>query len=293
MTSWCPNCGKSIEQGEKFCRACGMPQHLSGEDATTWILSPQPVPEPDKRTTPVHPNPTSPTVPPGAYITPPQTPAPYYNPPVRADHYRPPVETQQSNIKLGDWLSGGWQVYKENWALMSVATLIGGFLSSVTAGILGGPLLMGIIMMAFKTMRGERREIGDLFRWEGRFLQSLLAFLIFAAVPAGLFKAGGVFLVLSLIVVDPLATIGLAFTLGLILDRNVDVATAISEVAHTIFKRDGFMWWVVGLVFATISVAGFGCGGIGLLVTLPWMISASAVAYRDVFGIDDPNRTLH
>jgi hypothetical protein len=30
-----------------------------------------------------------------------------------------------------------------------------------------------------------------------------------------------------------------------------------------------------------------------VLVTLPWMISASAVAYKDVFGIDDPNRTLH
>jgi uncharacterized membrane protein len=51
------------------------------------------------------------------------------------------------------------------------------------------------------------------------------------------------------------------------------------------------MWWVVGLVFAAITAGGFiGCG-IGILITLPWMISASAVAYRDVFGFDDPNRT--
>jgi hypothetical protein len=30
---------------------------------------------------------------------------------------------------------------------------------------------------------------------------------------------------------------------------------------------------------------------VGVLVTLPWMISSAALAYRDVFGIDDPNRT--
>lgn len=293
MASWCPNCGRNIEEGEKFCRQCGMPQHLEGEEASTWILAPQPTAESTHQTTPVQPGPTSPTAPPttgGEYF--PATPTPIYQPP-HPTQYQPPVQEGQSHISLGDWLSGGWQIYRENWPLMSLATLIGGGLSIVTFGILAGPMLMGMFRMAFKTMRGERPEIGDLFNWRGRFLQAFLAFLIFGIVPFGLFKAGGIFLVLSLVVIDPLAAIGLAFVMALILERNVDVASALNEVAHTILRRDAFMWWVAGLVFATISAAGmFGCG-VAMLVTVPWMISAAAVAYRDVFGIEDPNRTLH
>jgi uncharacterized membrane protein len=66
---------------------------------------------------------------------------------------------------------------------------------------------------------------------------------------------------------------------------------SINEAAKLIFSKEAFMWWVVGLVFASITAAGFGICGIGLLVTLPWMIASAAVAYRDVFGLDDPNRT--
>jgi hypothetical protein len=294
MASWCPSCGRNVERDEKFCRQCGMPQHLQGEEATTWMLSPLPEPESKRPTTPVQSGPTSPTTPPtgGAYIPP--TPAPYYAPPYPIPHqsqYQPPPP--QVHIALGEWLSGGWQIYKENGALMSAATLLAAVLGTVTVGILAGPLLMGLFRMAFKTMRGERPEIGDLFKWQGKFLQAFLAFLIFAVVSLGLFKAGGLFLVLSLVVVNPLATIGLALVLGLILERNMDIAPAINEVKRTIFTRDAIMWWVVGLVLYTLSGAGtIGCF-LGSLVTVPWMISASAVAYRDVFGIDDPNRTLH
>jgi hypothetical protein len=269
-----------------------MPQHLDGEEATTWMLSPLPEPESKRPTTPVQSGPTSPTTPPtgGAYIPP--TPTPYYTPPYPTP-YEPPTRPNQPHIALGDWLSGGWQVYKENWAVMSTATLLAAVLGTLSIGILAGPMLMGLFRMAFKTMRGERPEIGDVFNWQGRFLQAFLAFLVFVVVTGGLLKAGGFFLVLSLIVVGPLAAIGLALVLGLIIERNMDIAPAINQVAGTIFTRDAIMWWVVGLVFYTLSGAGMiGCL-LGSLITVPWMISASAVAYRDVFSIDDPNRTLH
>lgn len=293
MTSWCPNCGRNVDEDEKFCRQCGMPQHLAGEEATTWILTPQPAPESSRGTTPVQPGPTAPAAPPtgAAYIPP--TPAPYYPPPYPTQ-YQPPAPTGQPHIALGDWLSGGWQVYKENWALMSLATLLGGLLSVVTVGILAGPLLMGMFRMAFKTMRGERPEIGDLFNWQGRFLQAFLTFLIFALVHGGLTGLGNspVHALLSF-VVTPLLSVMLGLTMSSILERGLDVAKAINEVGHLIFSRDALMWWVAGLVFAAISVGGVIACGIGGLVTLPWMISATAVAYRDVFGFDDPNRTLH
>src|SRR6185295_18540917 len=110
MASWCPNCGRNVDEGEKFCRQCGMPQHLDGEEATTWILAPHPPPDSDRQTSAVQSSPTSPTMPPtgAAYIPP--TPTPYYAP--QQMQYQPPAPAGTPHISLGDWLSGGWQVYK-------------------------------------------------------------------------------------------------------------------------------------------------------------------------------------
>ena len=286
MASWCPSCGRNVEVGEKFCRQCGMPQELTGEEATTWLLTPQPAPGSTRQTTRVQPGTTSPAVPP------PQT--PYYSPASAAYYRPPPPPAGQPHISLGEWLSGGWQVYKENWAMMSVATLLGGLLSIVTAGILAGPLLMGLFRMAFKTMRGERPEIGDLFNWQGRFLQAFLTFLIFALVHVGLtgFGNGPVHALLSFIV-TPMLTMMMGLTMPSILERGMDVAKAINEVSRMVFSKDALMWWVTGLVFAAITAGSVLACGIGVLVALPWIVSSSAVAFRDVFGLDDPNRTLH
>lgn len=292
MTSWCPNCGRNLEEGEKFCRKCGMPQHLSGEEATTWILSPPPPPD-QRQTSPVQPNPTSPARPPtaDAYISP--TPTPYYPPPYLAQ-YQPAVPPIQPHISLGEWLSGGWKVYKENWAVMSLATMLGALLSVVSLLILAGPMLMGLYGMAFKTMKGERPEIGDLFNWRGRFLQSFLTFLIFGLIHLGLTGLGNNSAQgLISLVVTPFLTVMLGLTMSSIFERGLDVAKAINEVWRLVFSRDALMWWVTGLVFSAISFGGLIACGIGVLVTIPWMISATAVAYRDVIGIDDPNRTLH
>lgn len=291
MASWCPNCGRKIDEGEKFCRQCGMPQHLDGEEATTWIL--EPMPESMRKTGTVQSGPTAPTAPPtGATYIPP-TPAPFYQPPYPAPYATPAPGQRQ--ITLGGWLSGGWQVYKENGALLSLATLISVAISAGTFGVLGGPLLMGLYQMIFKTMRGDRPTLGDLFDWRGRFLQPFLTGVVFLVVQLVLSAAGNQNAFLNLIFLGaiPFLSVLLGFTMCLVLERGTDVVNSLNESVKLVFSRDAFMWWVVGLVFAAISFGGLLACGVGALVTLPWMISASAVAYRDVFGIDDPNRTNH
>ncbi|HSE97103.1 MAG TPA: hypothetical protein VLD57_02460, partial [Blastocatellia bacterium] len=101
------------------------------------------------------------------------------------------------------------------------------------------------------------------------------------------------FFVLVSFVVWPFLTVMTGFVLPLILERKMDIAAAINEVFRLIFSRDALMWWIVGLVFGTINLIGGIACGMGLFITMPWIVSSAAVAYRDVFGIDDPNRTLH
>ena len=176
---------------------------------------------------------------------------------------------------------------------MSVASLFALGLAVVTGGLLCGPLLMGMFRMAFKTLRGERPIMRDLVEWRGTFFQSFLAGIIFLVIHIALAGAGNTsgFVKLLYLAAVPFLSILSAFTIPQILERGTDVVHSINDAAKLVFSRDAFMWWVVGLVFAAISVGGTVACGIGILVTLPWMISATAVAYRDVYGIDDPNRT--
>ena len=293
--SRCPKCGVEATDASKFCRQCGG-RMSPAEDAETWRLPPNTEPAPG----------ASPTMPvgPGQTAEPPAFLDPAYIPPSGFYEQAPPAPYQQqpvapprgkANISLGEWLANGWRVYAENWGLMSVAAMVGGLVSICTLGILTGPLLMGMYRMAFRTIRGERPELSDLFNFEGRFLQAFLAFLIYAAIQFGLpggGKAGGVFAVLTF-AVTPLLTMLLAFVLPMILERKVDVAQAINQVFKLIFSRDWLMWWIVGLVFsAIISISPFVCG-VGVLIAAPWMVSSAAVAYAEVFELDDPNRTMH
>jgi hypothetical protein len=288
---YCPNCGIDSAEDKKFCRRCGVSLLVPDEDATTMHLPGNTAPaEPNRPTMPVTQNPTAPPPAPTAYAPP----VSYYPPQVPAP-YQPPERPTHAHISLGEWLSGGWYVYKENALVMSVASLFGAFLSVVTAGILAGPLLMGLFNMAFKTLRGERPTLSDMFDWQGRFLQAFLAFLISAAIYGGVAGVGqnnALGAVLSF-AVSPFLTLLLGFTLSSILERRMDVAAAINEIGKMIFSRDAFMWWIVGLVFSTIIAVGFFGFCIGLFITLPWIVSSAAVAYRDVVGVDDPNRTLH
>jgi len=178
---------------------------------------------------------------------------------------------------------------------MSLATLLIGIIGIGTIGILVGPMLMGLYRMAFKTMKGERPEMNDLFNWEGRFLQAFLAFLIYGAIYGGIngIGKGNPMATILQLVVMPLVTMVFGLALPMILDRKADIAAAVNDIGKKIFTKDALMWWIVGFVFALIIWGGFiGCG-IGVLITFPWIISSFAVAYSSLFGLDDPNRTMN
>lgn len=327
---FCRNCGYSLEEPEENASTLHLPEDNlsqpqpppSSEEAGTLPLSESPeniindnteidertwhlpavdtgpVPESKRPTSPVSQGTTGPAnifveppYPPVRYTTPPQPPAYQYPPP----YYQPPQEPVSRTVSLGEWLAGGWKVYKENGAILSAASFIGLLLSVVSAGFLSGPLLLGLYRMAFKSMRGEKPEMNDLFNWKGHFLQAFLVSILSVATYSLLLGAGNnsPFFVLINFLVSPILTIFLGFTLPMILDRKMDIAAAINEVGKQMFSRDALMWWVVGLVFYFIIPVGcIGCG-FGFFITFPWILCSAAYGYSRFFGFDDPNRTLH
>lgn len=278
-------------------------KNIADKEAGTWRLPPsesEPLPETNRPTSPVSQGATRPASlppdqayapPPVSYTVPPQVPV-YQQPP---PYYQPPPQSWPRTVSLGEWLAGGWQIYKENAPILSLASFVALLLSAISFGTLSGPLLMGLYRMVFKAMRGERPEMNDLFNWEGRFFQAFLVSIISMAIYGGLIGAGNnsPFFVVINFILSPFLTVLLGFTMPMILDRRMDIAAAINEVGKNIFSRDALMWWVVGLVFAfLIPVGCIGCG-IGFFVTFPWILSSAAVGYARFFGFDDPNRTLH
>src|SRR5215831_10094704 len=220
----CSNCGAQTEGDSKFCRNCGTRLEWTSEEANTWRLAPN---------TSRDPSPPYPTMParPAHTGEPPQATGPAYVPPAYASpaYYvpQPPVSRVAPGIGLGDWLNQGWRIYKEYWVEMSMGSLIGAFLSACTFGLLFGPTLLGLYRMAFKGMRGERPDVGDIFEWEGRFFPAVITSVIFLVLHIGLGGAakGGGF-VLGLIV-DPFLTAALAMAMPLLLERRMDLAAAI------------------------------------------------------------------
>ncbi len=77
--------------------------HLDGDEASDWIASNAPDP---RHTEPVSAIPTGPTAPPATDYMPPSI---NYAQPQSPQYYPPAPPPPPAEIKLGDWLSVGWQ----------------------------------------------------------------------------------------------------------------------------------------------------------------------------------------
>ncbi|MGH9759503.1 MAG: hypothetical protein ACREAC_01540, partial [Blastocatellia bacterium] len=122
----CPSCGAETADAPKFCRQCGSIIPAAQEEASTWRLPPKTATDPgfSQPTSRVNPSPTAdPGRPTGATYAPPPV---YYPPPAEIARTSPPRPRNRESIRIGDWLVDGWNIYKENWAPMSLGALLGG-----------------------------------------------------------------------------------------------------------------------------------------------------------------------
>jgi len=231
-------------------------------------------------------------------------------------------------VEIGSWMAEALKLVTRDIWTHILATLVIGtalLLSSVVAIgplVLSGPFICGYSYMLVMQMRRPTRqaEAGDLREMWPVFGQGLLAWVILSlagvvlgivvwiptslvtllvlgisfesdpdlANPLVLQLPGLVFWMLFLLGTSSLHTLSL-FVFLLIADGGNDFSAAIQESVRTVLARFWRFWWFVVALDVVLFVGAVTL--VGWLLTTPIVLAATAVAYRDAFGIEGTRAT--
>ena len=214
-------------------------------------------------------------------------------------------------VDMGRWLNGGWALISNDLLTWCVAVLVAGLLSTVTCGVLTGPLYAGMYMLAFRKMTHGSVEVGNIFDGFRRFLNAFLLMLLIlgmsiavrvvAEAPSWVLMVAAPDQVALRLVGAAAIQIVVAFVGSAVLQgatlfaiphvaaRNVNPIEALTA-SWTVFRRNPVMFSVLGFVFQLIAGAGVLALCIGVFITISLMIAATAQAYADHFGVEGWDR---
>ena len=191
-------------------------------------------------------------------------------------------------VKLGDWLSEGWGLIKDDIVTFAVAALLAGLIGGVTIGICAPAMMVGLYMMVNSRMRGEPVEIGDVFKGFQKFGPAFVAALLIGIASFAIgFLAGYIPVVGGIIgaVIGWVISGAMFYMYAIIAVQQVGSIEAIS-ISWEKTKPDLAMYTVTCFVYSLISALGIVACFVGVFVTMPLMVAAIAVAYRDNFGLE-------
>lgn len=191
-------------------------------------------------------------------------------------------------VKLGPWLSEGWNVFSKNMGTLVLAVLLVALGSLLSLTILAGPLSFGLYYMTLHAMRGEPVQIGDLGFGFQRFGKAFLWWLVLIGIAIVFYllermgTAANIIFTLLNFLIQPWLTMIFGLAGFQIVQADVDLGKAFSN-ALEIIKKDLLKFWVCGLVFAILQSIGIVACCVGILFTASWITCALAVAYRDLY----------
>jgi len=195
---------------------------------------------------------------------------------------------EKIDVKFGKWIEEGFNLYKNNFGTLVLASILALVLSTVSVGILAGPMIAGLVIVTLRLLRKAhpQPDAGKVFRGFDYFLNSLLFIVIWGiAIFVGsfilaLFPCIGQLLSLFLAYA---AQAFLMFGIFLIVDKQMNFWPASIESILTVKTN---FWPFLGLstVASIIGSLGAIAFGIGIVLTIPIQVCILAVAYRDVFN---------
>ena len=222
-------------------------------------------------------------------------------------------------------IKAGYEVIKDQYWLFvgmaAIGMLIG---SAVPMGILMGPMMCGLYLAFFKTMRREPIEFGTLFKGFDYFGPGVIATLLHMipilaiVIPAYLLFYVGIifssiaaagtgdepnpgpmlavfvmfglfwFVMFALIII---VSIGFTFAYPLIVDRKMQGFDAVKLSFKGAFAN---FWRLLGMMLLSslLGIAGALLCYVGMFLVLPITYAAVAKAYEQVFGLRNPEDVM-
>jgi uncharacterized membrane protein len=230
---------------------------------------------------------------------------------------------EKPQVRFGEWISEGWKMFTEQWKAWVINTLVYALICgtpmmlvigvfyvylfsqiSKASSRYGQPQIApealltfygafilvffftlfvaafftgGMHKSALKQLRGGKIELRDLFSGGNTYFPILIATLLTVMLS----------MVGSLLCIIPglLVSGALFFTMPLIVERRLGPVEAM-KASYELTRKNIWMFTLFAIVVGLISQAGAYACYIGLLATIPLMFTISAVAYRDLFGVE-------
>lgn len=237
-----------------------------------------------------------------AGATPPPLPRPAKTEPVKIDAnaYAADLIARAKPLDITGCISRGWAFYKSDFGPILGVTLLTLLLSGAVPLVGYGFGFAGLYYYYLGKMRGEPRQLSDVFVGLQRMTVPLLVAsvvmyaIIFACmIPLYVFvftgmlmqSAGGMMLAIAggmaCYIAIMYVSIVLAFTFPLIIDKNLDWKDALTVSRKVIHAQ---FWRLLGLtiLLCMISCLGLLAFIIGVYLLAPLCLAANAQAYEDL-----------
>lgn len=180
-----------------------------------------------------------------------------------------------ASVRVGECLSGAWGLFKKNPLTHVVTTLLVGVVSSLSGGLLMGPMVVGYMRMIAQEQNGETAQIGDVFRGFDDLVPAFVAGLIsFLVLSVGFFLC---FIPGLLILALP------SVALYLVAQGEKDGVAAFNRAWSIVTKNLGTAFWSA-LVLSIVGSLGLLLCWVGVLVTAPLSMIASYYMARQLVG---------
>jgi len=195
---------------------------------------------------------------------------------------------QKAQVKFGEWIEKGFNLYKENFGTLVLASILAVVIGTVTIGILAGPMIAGLALVTLELLdrKQPKPDAGKVFKGFDYFLNSFLFVIVWGlAVLIGSVILGIIPVIgqLASIFIVYAAQAFLMFGIFLIVDRQKDFRTASMESINTV-KTNFWPFFGLSAIAGIIGSIGAIAFGIGIVFTIPVQGCILTVAYRDVFG---------
>ena len=186
-------------------------------------------------------------------------------------------------MEIGAEIGKGWRLFQADMGVLIVGGILATVVSAVTCGLLAGPLMVGMLLIAQRLLKNDpvKPQAGDVFKGFDSFVQALLLSVI----------ATVAIMVLSILpIIGQLAgLIVCAVMMWALVFIAYEKATAIDAIKK-VFELAKNGSFTVPLVFAVIASLIGSLGAIvcvvGIFFTLPLTYCLMACCYATLFSGD-------